>query len=163
MANDLMYYRTELRKFIKDFPNLNRLLDFNSENTDGQLDLYINMALNFLNAIPPFIGEAQLENFAMPPLLIHQAAIEAMISNSILSARNELVYNNGGLTVKIPDGTRYLNILQFMIRLTDSELNSYRMMKVAANINDGWGGVFSPYSRLHGRQQTLNPNTLLSG
>ena len=50
-----------------------------------------------------------------------------------------------------------------VLRMADREIDMWRQMKVAANINGGYGGVFSAYARLHGRQQTLNPNTLLSG
>jgi hypothetical protein len=156
-------YRETLRTFIKDNDTLNRLLKFKEENTDELLDLYLNMALGFLNSIPPMIGEIAMPDFPVPALLLHQAAVECLISNGILSARNDLTYNNGGVTVKVSDGNRYLQYLQILMRTADVEINTFRQMKIAANINAGWGGVFSPYSRLHGRNQSLNPNTLLSG
>jgi len=156
-------YRTTMRDFIKDHDTLNRLLKFVEENPDEYLDLYLNMALGFLNSVPPYLGELDMESFPIPSLLIHQASIECLISNGILSARNDLTYNNGGITVKISDGNRYLQYLQILMRMADTEINTFRQMKIAANLNGGWGGVFSPYSGLHGRNQSLNPNTLLSG
>lgn len=156
-------YNTSLRNFIKDHDVLNRLIKFKAESTEAELNMYLDIALNFLNVVPPILSYVGYSDFPMPSLLIHQAAIEVMISNSILSARNDLTYNNGGITVKITDGNRYLNIINTMLRMADREIDMWRQMKVSANINGGYGGVFSAYARLHGRQQTLNPNTLLSG
>ena len=156
-------YLASLRTFIKDHDFLNRLLKFQQENTDDELALYVNMAMGYLNAIPPYIGGFDFTNFPIPNLLIHQATIECLISNGIVQARNELTYNNGGVTVKISDGSRYLNQLQMLYRATDAEISALKSMKVAINVQNGWGGCSSPYSYLHGRSAILNPNSILSG
>lgn len=163
MAIDLNEYRISFKSFIKDIDTLNRLIEFKEENSSAFLDLYLNMALGFLNAIPPYIGPFNYTNFPIPNLIIHQATIECLISNSIVQARNELTYNNGGVTVKIPDGQRYLNVLQILYRATDQEINALKNIKIAINIQTGYGGVSSPYSYLHGRSAILNPNSILSG
>jgi hypothetical protein len=163
MALDLDQYRTALDNFIKDHEQLNRLLKFTEENTEDELDLYLNMALGFLNHIPPPIGDYTFATFPMPSLLIHQATIECLISNSIVAARNDLTYNNGGVTVKIQDGDRYLKLLQLLYRTTDIEISMFKQTKIGLNISGGWGGIPSPYSSLHGRYATLQPNTILSG
>jgi hypothetical protein len=163
MALDQDAYRDALRNFLKDFAPLNRLIEFQEESTNDLLDLYLNMAEGFLNAIPPFIGPFTWATFPIPNLMIHQAAIECLISNSIVQSRNELTYNNGGVTVKIPDGQRYLHVLQLLYRVTDQEINALKNIKVAINIQSGYGGVSSPYSYLHGRSAVLNPNSILSG
>jgi len=163
MALTITEYETALRSFIKDNAELNRLLKFAQENTDTYLNLYINMAISFLNAIPPMIGPFGFDTFPIPNLIIHQAAIECLISNSIVNARNELAYNNGGVTVKIPDGSKFLNLLQLLYRATDAEISALKSIKIAMNIQNAWGGVSSPYSYLHGRSAILNPNSILSG
>ena len=163
MALDLPAYREALRNFLKDFEPLNRLIEFHQESTNDLLDLYINMAEGFLNSIPPYIGPFTLDNFPIPNLLIHQAAIECLISNSIVQSRNELSYNNGGITIKISDGQRYLGVLQMLYRCADMEINALKNIKIAINIQSGYGGVSSPYSYLHGRSAVLNPNSILSG
>jgi hypothetical protein len=96
-------------------------------------------------------------------LIIHQAAIECLISNSIVQSRNDLTYNNGGITIKISDGQRYLSVLQILYRCTDMEINALKNIKIAINIQGGYGGVASPYAYLHGRSAVLNPNSILSG
>lgn len=156
----LIEYNTALRDFIKDKQPLNRLLKFVLENEETDLDLYINMALGFLKFIPPYLGDIAITAFPMPALLIHQATIECLISNSIVQARNDLTYNNGGVTVKVSDGERYLRILQQLYRMTDLEISSYKQLKIQLNINGGWGGVYSPYAQLHGNGQNLQPNSI---
>jgi len=156
----LIEYRTALRNYIKDHEALNRLLQFIHENTDDELDLYLNMALGFLNYIPPFIGNITIEQFPLPALLVHQATIECLISNSIVQARNDLTYNNGGVTVKVSDGDRYLRLLQQLYRMADMEIKVYTNLKISLNIEGGWGGVYSPYARLHGTEKSLNPNSI---
>jgi len=163
MALDIATYTAALRDFIKDHEAFNRLLKFEKENEDSYLRLYLNMALGFLDAIPPYIGPFGWDTFPIPNLIIHQATIECLISNSIVQARNELAYNNGGITVKISDGNRYLNILQILYRATDMEIKTLTQIKIAINIQSGWGGVSSPYSFLHGRSAILNPNSILDG
>ena len=156
----ILEYRDSLRAYIKDHETLNRLLKFVEENTEDELDLYIYMALGFLNYIPPYLGNTTINNFPMPPLIIHQATIECLISNSIVFARNDLTYNNGGVTVKISDGDRYLRILQQLYRQTDMEIKMYTQLKISMNISAAWGGVYSPYSWLHGQNQSLKPNSV---
>jgi len=156
----LVEYNTALRNFIKDKELLNRLLKFVIENEEEDLDLYINMALGFLQYIPPFLGNPTIEEFPMPALLIHQATIECLISNSIVQARNDLTYNNGGVTAKVSDGERYLRLLQQLYRMADLEIAAYKQLKIAQNIAAGYGGVYSPYSTIHGTQQSLLPNSI---
>lgn len=163
MALTLENYRNSLRAYIKDSELKNILLRYTEENTDDELDLYVSMALGFLNAIPPPVVEFTYETFPIPSLLVHQAAIECLISNGILHARNELTYNNGGITVKIWDSERYVKFIQILTRQSDLEIQILTKVKMAANLNAAFGGVYSPYAYLHGRSATLNPNSILSG
>lgn len=153
--NTLTDYVEWLRSFIKDHAFLNRLLEFKEENDNDELELYLNMALGWLNFIPPFLGSSTYADFPIPALIIHQATIECLISNGVVHARNELTYNNGGVTLKISDGDRYLRMLNALYRQTDLQINSYSKYKTAVNIMSGFGGVPSPYSYLHGRNTTL--------
>ena len=155
-------YITALRAFIKDHDVLNRILKFTEENTDDELSLYINMSINFLNAIPPLIAPFTIINFPMTSLIIHQAAIECLISNGIVNSRNDITYNNGGVTVKIPDGDKYLRQLQMLYRLADMEISTFKQLKIAYNIEGAYGGVHSPYAQLHGGMSSLQPNSILS-
>ncbi len=122
--------------------------------------MYLDLALGFINGLPPVLGYFTYETFPMPVLLIHQATIECLISNGIVAARNDLTYNNGGITVRISDGDRYLRYLQILYNAANRELENLRQAKIAANIAAGFGGVNSPYAYLHRRYTTLMPNRL---
>lgn len=161
-VNTAEIYRNALRVFIRDHSDINRLLKFEEENPNENLLLYIDLAFGFLNVIPPLIRSFTFANFPMPVLIIHQAAIEALISNGILHARNDLTYNNGGITVKISDKERYLPILDWLTRLTDKQIEVFKQIKVSINIDAGWGGVSSPYASLHsGQSYSLRTSTIL--
>ena len=150
-------YRTGVRLYLRDMAELNRLLHFEEENANEYIDLYINMALGFMNSIPPQVVMYNIATFPYPALLIHQSAIEALTSNSILQARNELTYNNGGVSVKVADAQRYLPALQQLYTMTNREIDFYRNMKVAANIDACWGGVNSPYQYIAGYPYLIRP------
>jgi len=151
-------YRDALRAFIKDHEYLNRLLDFKEESSDDELDLYINMSISEFNMIPPHVVTFSVADFPNPTLLIQQATIEALISNGIVASRNDLTFNNGGITTKIYDGTRYMNQLQVLMSVVERQRNGLQQYKVAININGGYGGVASPYSGLHSMGRTLKPS-----
>ena len=153
-------YINALKDFLKDYPELNRLLKFREESAPNLLGLYLSIAMSFLNSIPPLIASFDYSNFPIPGLLIHQAAIEALISNGICQARNDLTYNNGGITVKISDKERYLSIIQILSRITDAEINNFKQLKVSINIDSCWGGINSPYAVIFG-QLPIKPNSLL--
>jgi len=150
-------YRDALRAFLKDHQDLNRLLKFEEESSRDKLDLYLNMAVGFLNSIPPPVVAYSIATFPIPSLLIHQGAIEALISNSILQSRNELTYNNGGISVKVPDGSRYDNAIRLLYQAVGNEIKFFAQQKVAININGGWGGVHSPYQYLSGNPYLTGP------
>jgi len=163
MALTYENYVNSLRSYIKDSELKNILLKYAKENTDEELGMYIQMAMSFLRSIPPFVIDFDYANFPFPSLIVHQAAIECMISNGILHARNELTYNNGGITLKVFDSQRYINFINALLRLTDFEIQNFTKLKIAININGSFGGIYSPYSYLHSRQQILNPNSILDG
>lgn len=154
---DLKIYRNGLRDFLKDYEEVNRILKFEEENNDNLLDLYLNMAIGFLNSVPPPVMTYTIENFPLPGLLIHRAAIDCMISNSIMQARNELSYNNGGISVKFPDGNRYSGPLQMLTSVFNQELEMLRQLKISINIEGGWGGVNSPYQYIAGYPYLIRP------
>lgn len=164
-------YRDALRAFLKDQAVKNRLLKFTEESTDDELDLYLNMALGTLSNLSPLLASFTFATFPIPALLLRQATVECLISNGIIQMRNDLTYNNGGITVKVDDGERYLGHIELLYSVIDRMLVQYKKLKVISNIEgsfDGgasgnsFGGVHSPYSYLHGRSSSLQPNSILS-
>jgi len=141
-------YVDKLRQYIKDHEAMNRLLKFEEENSDLDLELYLDMAMAYLNTVPPAIKIYSYQNFPMPQLVILEAAMQALISNGIINSRNELQYNNGGITVKYPDGNKYLKHIQILNQQISQFLQNYRQIKIAQNISNGFGGTPSPYATI---------------
>ena len=154
---DLTDYRNGLKMFLKDYQDLNRLLNFEVESAPEKLDLYVNMALGFLNSVPPRSAIFSISDFPVPALLIHQATIECLISNSILQARNDLTYNNGGISVKVADAQRYIVPLKMLTDQTDMGIQMLSKLKVSINIENCWGGVNSPYQFIAGYPYLIRP------
>ena len=163
MALTFDNYVASLRAYIKDSALKNILLKYTEENTTEELEMYVQMAMGFLNSIPPPVFEYDYGTFPIPSLLVHQSAIECLISNGVLHARNELPYNNGGITVKIWDSNRYIKFIQILTRMADMEIKNFTNLKKSINLNNCWGGVYSPYAYIGGRQSTLQPNSILAG
>ncbi len=153
-------YITAIKDFTRDYPDVNRLLKFKEETAPNIVGLCVNFALSFLNSIPPPVMNFDFGTFPIPSLLVHQAAIEVMISIGICNARNDLVYNNGGITVRPSDREKYLPIIQILSRITDMEINNFKQLKVSINIDGAYGGVSSPYVNISG-QLPIRPNSLL--
>jgi hypothetical protein len=153
-------YRNGVRAYLKDHSDLNRLLKFEEENSNDIIDMGLEMAFNFLNAVPPPVISYDLSTFPLPSLLIHQTVIECLTINSIVNARNDLTYNNGGVSIKIADKERYLPILQMLYRMADQEINVFKSIKVGINVDNGWGNVSSPYNTINGNLP-IRPNSIL--
>lgn len=156
-------YVKGLRTFLVDFSNKNRIIRFEQENSDDALELYLEMALGVLVNLPPAVLQWGFDDFPIPSLLIHQAVLECLASNSILQSRNEIQYNNGGISVKFPDGGRYMNAMQPLYRFIENELKALVGLKVNANIDAAWGGVSSPYVFIAGYPYLIKPYSGLGG
>jgi len=142
-------YQTHLRAYIKDNEALNILLDFTEENTDDELELYLSMGLSHLNNIPPHIGDYTFVTFPYTGLLILEAVMEVLISNGIVNQRNQLTYNDGGITVNHPDGDKYMKTITVLTRRIELFEKSFKAWKINLNVNAGWGGSYSPYATLN--------------
>jgi len=143
-------YVEKLRAFLKDKEELNRLLEFREENSELDLSLYLDMAMAELNSMAPVVGFYSYEGFPIPQLVILLATVHCLISNNILNARNDLQYNNGGITVKFQDGNKYLPQIQLLLSMMESLKKNFYQMKLSVNIARGFGGCPSPYAYITG-------------
>ena len=142
-------YVEKLRAYIKDHDYLNRLLEFTEESSDLELELYLDMSMAELNAMPPTFIRYNYDSHPIPPLVVLNAVPHCLLSNNIRYERNELTYNNGGITVKIPDGDKYLQQLSAVFKMVDSFKMQFQQIKTGDNLSRGFGGSSSPYYDLH--------------
>ncbi len=137
-----------VRHFMRDFPELNRIVD-GVESSDRQI------AWAVLDALADFNGTPHLTNYALEDLLTNNqhallrrmTVITLIESIGLLQTRNHINYSDGGLNVGVNDKTPLLmNWLQYFKAYTDQ---MKQRVKVALNIQGilgpGNAGVHSEY------------------
>lgn len=134
--------RRYLRLFMRDTPAFNRLI--RREESDADLfDFAIDMAISDWNSTMPPVGYVTLGNYPSLYLLIHGAAIQLLKTQGLLQSRNELSYSAGGSSFMRSNKTNYY--MSWMTNFANEYENKKKQIKMAQNINHGWGGVASEY------------------
>lgn len=146
--------RDALRSYLIDLDSVNIIIEFSEESSDTALDLYLAMALSQAYMAPPYLAAARYDvtEFPMPTLLIHLAALECLKSNGIFQARNDVQYNNSGISIKAHDGQRYNTQIQYLENTVAREMDMWQKFKIQLNCQACYGGVWSPYATLNGRR-----------
>lgn len=125
-----------VRAFMRDYPELNRLIA-GEESSNRQIAWAIIDTLDDFNSTPPFTQFGIL-NFPSRSLLLRGVVSTLLESIGILQTRNHLQFSDGGITVGINDKTPYIQswIQLFRTKYEDGKLK----LKVAYNIENAWGG-----------------------
>ena len=134
-----------LRLFLRDTPELNRLIR-KEESNDEDLQFYIDMAIDDWNTTAPVLSMYGIQNFPSLYLLMHGAAIQALKSQGLQQARNELNYQSGGSSfVRSNKSGIYQS---WLINFSNEYELKKRNLKIFQNVGRGWGGVSSEYERI---------------
>lgn len=136
------YYLKRFRKFLKDSPinNTGEFLD-TIENTDDDLRMYLNMAVESYND-SFFRTDFTIDFFKNEMLLFTGALLSALVSNGVVSARCALTYQDmGGIVVQ--DMDRYGRYLQMFNQFFSYWKSHVLDTKRAWNINNAYGEVHS--------------------
>jgi len=138
----------EVRAYIRDFPELNRLIS-GEESSNRMISYCAHLALDEYNTTPPLTSPVSISNFPSRGVLLHLTVIHLLTSVGILHARNRFSYNDGGFSVETEQQE---TLYQRWIQLLRSQLQGrMQQLKVAKNIEGGWGGgVGSEYGWIHG-------------
>ena len=146
-----------LRRYLNDTPQLNEL-DEDFESTDDELEDYIKDCLNDINLnsdpITRFMlsdiitepGEDSPTGMPIPWSTVKMGAvIQLLTAKGIHSARNMLTFSDaGGVQITNHDKWgRYINYYNVLIPKYEKAV---AQLKIRANINQGFGGVSSPFS-----------------
>lgn len=142
-----------VRLFTRDMPELNILVK--GEASSDRMIVWA--ALDFLsdfNGSPPLTGYSIEDLVALNQqyFIVRGTVISLLQSQMILSARNDLPFSDGGLSIRIHDKAP---VIQSMLQLFQAKYEQDKSrLKVALNINgildDGGGGLHSDYSVLEG-------------
>ena len=132
-----------VRAFMRDYPELNRLIK-GEEHSDRLIAWAVIDALDDFNTTPPMTAY-QLHNFPSKHLLLRGTVISLLESVGLLMTRNHLTFSDGGIqTGGLSDKTP---LIQSWIQLFTNKYEQKKdRLKVALNIEGGWGGgIHSEY------------------
>jgi hypothetical protein len=138
-----------IRLYIRDFPELNRLIK-GEETSNRMIAWAIIDALDDWNTTPPFIGNASIMNFPSISLLREGAVIRILESVGLLQTRNQMSYSDGGISVSVSDKTPLL--MNWIQMFRQSYEQKKDRMKASMNIEMGMAGTgtFSEYFVING-------------
>lgn len=138
-----------LRMFLRDFPELNRLIK-GLESNDRMLAWSIEDTIDDWNSTPPFIGNVAIQNFPSKSLLRMGAAALTLRSVAILQTRNHLNYSDGGINVSVSDKGPALNNMAQM--LEQRYITQKNRMKSSINVELAFAdsGTMSEYFTVNG-------------
>jgi len=137
-SNDISLQRFVgvVRQFMRDYPELNRLIK-GEEHSDRLIAWAVIDALEDFNTTPPMTGYG-LSSFPSKHLLLRGTVISLLESVGLLMTRNHLTFSDGGIQVGISDKTP---LIQSWIQLFTNKYEQKKMqLKIALNIEGGWGG-----------------------
>mgnify|MGYP001157124239 CR=1 FL=1 len=146
---ELDLFVSEVRGYLRDYPELNRLID-GEETSDRMIAWSIIDALDDINNTPPFIGNYTCANFPYRSLLLRATVISILESVGILQTRNQLNYSDGGIQVGVSDKTPLIFQWLQMLRMSyESKLSKW---KISMNISQALDNtsVMSDYYFLGG-------------
>lgn len=153
MANpaqqSLADFVSEVRHYLRDFPELNRLID-GQETSDRMLAWCVIDALDDINNTPPLLGNYTVENFPYRSLLLRGTVLTVLESVGILQTRNQLNFSDGGIQVGVSDKAPM--IMQWINMLRGSYEQKKQQYKIAVNITTALDGssIISDYYFLGG-------------
>jgi hypothetical protein len=129
---------SSIRKFLRDTPKLNELRRV-QENTDDDIKLAINLAMSDWNSTPPLISPARIDNFPAMDWLVLASSMFLLQSAGILNYRNDLAYNDSGITVNPwSKGPAYFSTAGLWAQIVE---NKKREFKIAYNYAITFGVV----------------------
>ena len=146
---ELAEFVSHLRQYLRDFPELNRLID-GQETSDRMLAWAVIDALDDFNNTPPFIGNHTVGSFPYKSLLLRGAVIAVLESVTMLQMRNQMQYSDGGITVSVSDKGPLL--MQWISMLQGSYERKKVQYKMSRNIESAMTGegIMSDYYFLGG-------------
>lgn len=130
-----------IRRFLRDQPKLNALIK-KQETDDDEIKLAINMAISDWNSTPPILSPVGLADFPVFDWLIVASSMFILQSAGVLQYRNELPFNDSGITVNPwSKGPAYTSLAGMWANMVE---NKKREFKIAINYARTFGIVRSP-------------------
>jgi len=142
-----------IRQFIRDFPELNRLIS-GEESSSRMIGWAVVDAIEEFNGTPPIIGVytfSDLMSLSQGSLLRKGAVVNLLMSVGILQTRNQLPFSDGGLNVQVSDKTPLLQSwIQLLGRQWEMGINRVKAQLNVEQLLGGAAGAHTEYFALAG-------------
>jgi hypothetical protein len=140
---------SQVRQYLRDYPELNRLID-GEETSDRMIAWSVIDALDDINNTPPLIGTFTIETFPYRHLLMRGTVLAVLESVGLLQTRNQISYSDGGISVNASDKAPM--IMNWINMLRGQYEQKKQQYKIAVNISEAFDGdaVLSDYYFLGG-------------
>jgi hypothetical protein len=136
----------DVRLYAKDDAAMNVLLEGNYQSSDELIQLAMKLAVNDFNVVPP-ISQYAVDNFPSDTVLLYGVMHHLANSEAERQLRNNVTYNAQGLNAGIDDKfPQYNQLSQYYKGLFEAKI---RELKTQQNLEQAWGGSFSPYAGLN--------------
>lgn len=133
-----------VRAFLGDMTQLNRLIP-GVEVSEDRLKLALDLALDQYNNTPPF-ETVTFQTFPSLAIIVHGAAIQALIMAGLVHTRNRLDFNDGGISQVVQNkAPEYQSWIQNMLDGYRTELLN---IKISRNMERNFGVIPSPYGNV---------------
>lgn len=130
-----------VRRFLRDQPKFNKIHKI-EETTDDEIKLCINLALSDWNGTPPLLAPVDIEHFPMFDWLIICTAMFVLQSAGVLQYRNEMAFNDNGVSVNPwSKGPQYIGLAGMWSQMLEIKKREF---KTAFNYASTFGIVRSP-------------------
>ena len=131
-----------VRTYIRDAIPYNRLLD-ELEFTDERIAQAKELALDFYNVMSPMTGYTE-DQFPSKALLLLGTLWHLFNGEAAMAARNEMSYQDGGLTIPIEERFQYYTALATAYQTQFNQ--AAQQLKIYQNLESAWGEVRSDWS-----------------
>mgnify|MGYP000256456347 CR=1 FL=1 len=132
----------QIRDYLGDKPENNHLID-DVEFPDSAVELAMMLAVDSYNVLPP-MGGANIDTLN-PSLLLFGTIWHLYNGRAVaISARNQMSYSDGGLTVPIEE--RYQFYIQMAQTYEQQFKSAAKEIKIAKNMESGWNDVRTDYA-----------------
>jgi hypothetical protein len=134
----------EIREFVSDYSQNNRLLD-GEEFSDTFITLCRDMAIDEWNMLPPAASN-DITNFPSKSLLLYGTLWKMYDGKAALLARNFFSFSDGGIQVPVEERVQlYTGLAQ---QYQANFVSTAAKLKAQINVNQGWGSVSSDQASL---------------
>lgn len=129
----------EIRAFMRDRPELNRLIE-GEENSDRMILWAIIDAVDDFNATPPPLSFTFDQ---IPKSILRPGVVTRLLESVILlSIRNQLSYSDGGINLNLDKSGMLMQVKQVFDASWEQKKREW---KISKNIEQGYSSVSSEY------------------